>query len=148
VTVTESRTVAASRENSMLQAVIFDIDGTLVDSVDLHARAWQQALADFGHPVAFEEARQQIGKGGDQLLPVFLSPAELRTVGRQINETQGRIFKENYLPRVRPFPKTRELVARIVEDGKCEASCIAIYSDPADLLANYDRSPLTERQAA
>ena len=60
----------------MLQAAIFDIDGTLVNSVDLHASAWQEALVKFGHDVTFEQARRQIGKGGDQLLPVFLTKAE------------------------------------------------------------------------
>ncbi len=53
----------------MPQAAIFDIDGTLVDSVDLHASAWQEALVKFGHHVTFEQARSQIGKGGDQLMP-------------------------------------------------------------------------------
>jgi beta-phosphoglucomutase-like phosphatase (HAD superfamily) len=56
----------------MAEAVIFDIDGTLVDSVDLHASAWVDAFRHFGHHVLFEEARRRIGKGGDQLLPVFL----------------------------------------------------------------------------
>ena len=56
-----------------MKAVIFDIDGTLVDSVDLHAKAWQKALDHFGHQVPFEHVRAQIGKGGDQLMPVFLS---------------------------------------------------------------------------
>ena len=55
----------------MIEAVIFDIDGTLVDSVDLHASAWVEAFQQFGHQVLFEDARRQIGKGGDQLLPVF-----------------------------------------------------------------------------
>jgi beta-phosphoglucomutase-like phosphatase (HAD superfamily) len=41
----------------VLKAAIFDIDGTLVDSVDLHARAWQEAFAHFGHEVTFEQAR-------------------------------------------------------------------------------------------
>jgi beta-phosphoglucomutase-like phosphatase (HAD superfamily) len=50
-----------------LKAVIFDIDGTLVDSVDLHARAWQEAFCKYGREVSFAEIRQQIGKGGDQL---------------------------------------------------------------------------------
>ncbi|HUF16903.1 MAG TPA: HAD hydrolase-like protein, partial [Thermoanaerobaculia bacterium] len=31
-----------------LEAIIFDVDGTLVDSNDLHARAWQEAFAHFG----------------------------------------------------------------------------------------------------
>ncbi|WP_218779324.1 HAD hydrolase-like protein [Paraburkholderia caledonica] len=63
----------------MTKAAVFDIDGTLVDSVDLHASAWQEAFARFGHEVTFEQARSQIGKGGDQLLPVFLPPPSART---------------------------------------------------------------------
>ncbi len=58
----------------MPEAVIFDIDGTLLDSVDLHAQAWQEAFRHFGHEIPFSDIRSQIGKGGDQLLPVFLSP--------------------------------------------------------------------------
>ena len=54
----------------MLRAAIFDIDGTLVHSVDLHASAWQEALIRFGHEVTFEQTRSQIGKGGDQFIPM------------------------------------------------------------------------------
>ena len=62
----------AGLSTHMTEAVIFDIDGTLLDSVDLHAQAWQEAFAHFGRQIAFDEIRSQIGKGGDQLLPVFL----------------------------------------------------------------------------
>jgi phosphoglycolate phosphatase-like HAD superfamily hydrolase len=55
------------------KAAIFDLDGTLLDSVDLHALAWQEAMVKFGHDVTFEQVRSQIGKGGDRLIPVFLS---------------------------------------------------------------------------
>src|SRR5438477_1045541 len=48
-------------------AALFDIDGTLVDSVDLHARAWQETFVWFGKRVPFDAVRAQIGKGGDQL---------------------------------------------------------------------------------
>ena len=58
-------------------ALLFDVDGTLVDSVDLHARAWQEAFAHFGKRVSFAAVRAQIGKGGDQLVKEFLSPDEL-----------------------------------------------------------------------
>jgi beta-phosphoglucomutase-like phosphatase (HAD superfamily) len=68
----------------MPKAVIFDIDGTLIDSVDAHARAWQDAFRDFGHDITFEEVRQQIGKGGDQLMPVFLTQAEFNAQGEDI----------------------------------------------------------------
>ena len=60
----------------MVKAVIFDMDGTLIDSVDLHAKAWQDAFRDFGHEFDFKAIRDQIGKGGDQLLPVFLTREE------------------------------------------------------------------------
>jgi beta-phosphoglucomutase-like phosphatase (HAD superfamily) len=53
----------------MPKAAIFDLDGTLLDSVDLHALAWHEAMVKFGHDVSFEQARSQIGKGGDKLIP-------------------------------------------------------------------------------
>lgn len=65
----------------MIRAVIFDVDGTLVDSVDLHARAWQETLREFGKEIAFEDVRLQIGKGGDQLMPVFLSREKSKILG-------------------------------------------------------------------
>jgi beta-phosphoglucomutase-like phosphatase (HAD superfamily) len=52
----------------MIEAVIFDVDGTLVDSVDLHARAWVEAFRDYGIAIKFEDMRRQIGKGGDQIV--------------------------------------------------------------------------------
>jgi HAD superfamily hydrolase (TIGR01549 family) len=102
----------------MITAIIFDIDGTLVDSVDLHAAAWQVALQRFGKHVSFEEVRRQIGKGGDQLMPVFLSEKELAQFGDELDEYRGKLFKEEYLPRVKPFPGVRQLFERIRKDGK------------------------------
>ena len=102
----------------MAEAVIFDIDGTIVDSVDLHASAWVEAFQQFGHQVSFEDARRQIGKGGDQLLPVFLSAQEIATIGDDLQKQRGQIFKERYLSRVTAFPKVRALMQRLLIDGK------------------------------
>ncbi|HEX2227468.1 MAG TPA: HAD family hydrolase [Candidatus Binatia bacterium] len=102
----------------MISAIIFDIDGTLVDSVDSHAAAWQVALERFGKKVSFEEVRRQIGKGGDQLMPVFLSEKELAQFGDELDEYRGKLFKTEYLPRVKPFPRVRQLFERIRQDGK------------------------------
>ena len=102
----------------MLKAVIFDIDGTLVDSVDLHARAWQEAFARYGKQVDFERVRSQIGKGGDQLMPVFFTREELDEFGAEMEEWRGRHFKREYLPRVRAFPRVRELFERVRADGR------------------------------
>ena len=78
------RAICPAKESKLIKAVIFDIDGTLVDSVDLHARAWQETFSHFGHEVAFQDVRSQIGKGGDQLFPVFLNEEELRQQGPAI----------------------------------------------------------------
>jgi HAD superfamily hydrolase (TIGR01549 family) len=101
----------------MIKAVIFDIDGTLVDSVDLHARAWQEAFRRFGKEIPYERVRHQIGKGGDQLMPVFFSEDELDQFGEEMEKYRGELFKREYLSKVRAFPRVRELFQKIEEDG-------------------------------
>ena len=101
----------------MPDAVIFDVDGTLIDSVDLNAHAWQDAFREFGHEVALDRLRGQIGKGGDQLLPVFLSKDELDATGEALNKRCSEIFSQRYLPQIKPFPMVCELLQRIQGDG-------------------------------
>jgi phosphoglycolate phosphatase-like HAD superfamily hydrolase len=101
----------------MPKAVVFDLDGTLLDSVDLHALAWQEAMMKFGHNVNFNQVRSQIGKGGDKLIPVFLSEAEQRDHGKELEEWRGRHFKLNYLPLIRPFTAVPELLRKLRQAG-------------------------------
>jgi HAD superfamily hydrolase (TIGR01509 family) len=101
----------------MVKAVIFDMDGTLIDSVDQHARAWQDAFQDFGHEFELKAIRAQIGKGGDQLLPVFLTREEIELKGRDLEKHRGNVLKERYLFQIKPFPKVTELFHRIRADN-------------------------------
>jgi HAD superfamily hydrolase (TIGR01549 family) len=102
----------------MIKAVIFDIDGTLVDTVDLHAQAWKEAFKRYGKDIPFEQIRHQIGKGGDQLMPVFFSREELDEFGEEMEEYRSELFKRDFLPRARAFPKVRDLFERIKKDDK------------------------------
>ena len=102
----------------MIRAAIFDLDGTLVDSNDLHTEAWQETFRHYGKEIPYKELRQQIGKGGDQYLPVFLSELEQRQIGPEVEKFRADLFKKKYLERVQPFPKVRELLQRIRDDGK------------------------------
>jgi phosphoglycolate phosphatase-like HAD superfamily hydrolase len=105
------------QKSRRMKAAIFDIDGTLVDSVDLHAKAWQRAFAHFGHDIPFDSIRSQIGKGGDQLMPVFLSGGELESMGKDLEKYRGDLFRSEYLPEVRAFPCVRELFQRLLRDN-------------------------------
>ena len=98
-------------------AVIFDIDGTLLDSVDLHAESWRQTFRRFGRDIPFADIRTQIGKGGDQLLPVFFSEREVALIGKVMEKTRGNLFKGEFLARVKPFPDVRPLFERMKRDG-------------------------------
>ena len=104
-----------------IKAVIFDIDGTLLDSVDLHAKAWVEAFAHFGVEVAEADARSQIGKGGDQLMPVFLDATRVEREGKTIEAYRSDLFKRRYLDRVKPFPAVRDLLLAIREAGQTVA---------------------------
>ncbi len=120
----------------MPKAVIFDVDGTLVDSVDLHASAWQDAFDEIGHQIAHGELRSQIGKGGDQLLPVFLSPDEFDERGKALETRRGEILKQRYLGRITAFPDVRALFERIRADG---TKIILASSAKSDELAAYKK---------
>ena len=101
----------------MPNAAIFDLDGTLLDSVDLHAIAWHEAMVKFGHDVTFAQARSQIGKGGDKLIPAFLSREEQSDHGQELDEWRSRRFKSKYLPLIRPFSAVPDLLQRVRDAG-------------------------------
>lgn len=99
------------------KAVLFDVDGTLIDTVDLHAHAWVEALRHFGVEVTFHDLRVQIGKGGDQLLQGLLPPERVERDGERIQRFRTDLFKRTYLPRVQAFPGVRDLFVRIRASG-------------------------------
>jgi len=83
--------------------MLLDIDGTLVDSNDKHADCWVDAFAHFGKKVEWQTIRQQIGKGGDLLVPDTLNAREMRTFGEDVQKFRGELWKRQYMPTVRPF---------------------------------------------
>jgi beta-phosphoglucomutase-like phosphatase (HAD superfamily) len=99
-------------------AFIFDIDGTLVDSNELHVDSWDRAFCRFGKQFPREKLRAQIGKGSDQYLPEFLTPDEIDRFGKELDDYRSDLFRKEYLPKVRSFPQVRELFQRIRDDNK------------------------------
>ena len=101
----------------MLQGVIFDIDGTLVDSNDAHAHSWADTFAEAGYEVPFDVVRPLIGMGADKLLPKTIDVTHDSDEGKKLLARRSEIFQEKYLPRLKPLPGSRALVLRVRADG-------------------------------
>ncbi len=101
-----------------MEAFIFDLDGTLVDSNELHVDSWDAAFRHFGKEFSSEQLRAQIGKGSDKYLPEFLTKEEIERFGKELDEYRSELFQNDYLPRVQGFPQVRELFQRLHDDGK------------------------------
>ncbi len=101
----------------MLRGVIFDIDGTLVDSNDAHARSWVDTFSEAGYDVPFEVVRPLIGMGGDKLLPKTIGIKHDSREGKKLTERRSTIFRERYLPHLRALDGSRALVRRTRRDG-------------------------------
>jgi HAD superfamily hydrolase (TIGR01509 family) len=101
----------------LLKGVIFDIDGTLVDSNDAHAESWVDTFAEAGYDVPFSVVRPLIGMGGDKLLPKTVGVGNESDIGKKLTKRRSEIFREKYLPRLRPLKRSRDLVLRVRSDG-------------------------------
>jgi HAD superfamily hydrolase (TIGR01509 family) len=100
-----------------MRTVILDIDGTLVDSNDAHAHAWVAAFAESRITVDHDKVRRSIGMGGDKLMPAVAGIDSDSPEGKKISTRRGEIFKDTYLPALRPFPSVRQLMERFIADG-------------------------------
>lgn len=97
--------------------VIFDVDGTLVDSNDAHAHAWVTAMEEQGYNVEYATVRELIGMGSDNLLPKAINTEGDSPPGETMSERRGEVFKERYLASIAAFPQTRALVERMNANG-------------------------------
>jgi beta-phosphoglucomutase-like phosphatase (HAD superfamily) len=103
--------------NTRITAVLFDVDGTLVDSNDAHAAAWVRAFTEFGVTVDAVDVRRSIGMGGDKLMPAVSGIEADSPQGSRIAERRGEIFKAEFLPSLRAFADADRLVAAAGEHG-------------------------------
>lgn len=101
----------------MVKAVLCDIDGTLVQSNWLHAEAWQVAFGAMGIALELEDVRRQIGKGGDELIPVFVPWWKRDAVKEPLEAYRKFVFQQDYMPRVKPLPMAHEFLVRTKEAG-------------------------------
>lgn len=117
----------------MIKAILFDIDGTLIDSNSLHVDAWAQVFADAGHDVPPQRIAPQIGKGGDHLVPALLPDLD-EDAQERLSDAHGSLFKAHYIARAQPFPDAAALLRRVHDDGK---QVVLASSASAEELDHY-----------
>ena len=100
-----------------LHTVLLDLDGTLIDSNDAHARAWVEALAVHGYVVPFERVRPLIGKGGDKVTPELIGVDPESEDAERNSKTRSEIFRTRELPSLRPTPGARALLEHLQAQG-------------------------------
>lgn len=100
-----------------VRAVLFDIDGTLVDSNDMHVLAWAEVFASIG--ASFDRAviHDQIGKGADMLVPALLPELE-KAEQERLGAAHGDVFRRKFLHQVRPFAAAHDLLAHVHAAGQ------------------------------
>lgn len=114
-----------------IRGVIFDVDGTLVDSNPSHAQAWLRALQEFGQPADAEEIRRSIGMGGDKIIPMQTPWSDQEPEGKALAKRRGQIFQERYLPNLSAFRGAQELVRKLHQQGMKLA--VASSAQPKEL---------------
>ena len=81
----------------MIRGIIFDVDGTLVDSNRAHAASWADTLAEAGYEVSLDVVLPMIGMGGDKVLPSLSGIDESSAAGKRLGKRRWEIFVRDYL---------------------------------------------------
>lgn len=129
-------------------SLLFDIDGTLIDSNDAHAHAWQDVFNENGHAVPYEKIRAAIGMGSDHLLPQLISVDADSKEGQALDKRRGEIFREKYLGTLRAFPQARELLETLkAKDYRIAIATSASARDLKMLLKQANLEGLFDAKA-
>lgn len=122
-----------SGRRSRLAGVLFDVDGTLVDTTYLHTVCWWQALHQNGRDVPMARIHRGIGMGSDQLLARLLGEGHDPEVGRRISTAHADLYGV-FRERLTPLPGARDLLQRCADQGLTVVLASSAKSDDLRVL--------------
>ena len=120
--------------DTRIKGVLLDIDGTLLDSNEAHARSWAEIFQRNRRDIPFERVRPLIGKGGDKLLPELTGLKHDSPEGKRLSEERKKLFGEKYFPNLKPTRGARELVERLQREGLRVVIATSSSGDELDKL--------------
>jgi phosphoglycolate phosphatase-like HAD superfamily hydrolase len=126
----------------MPKAILLDVDGTLVDSNEAHSRSWVDVGSESGFQIHYEQVRPLVGMGSDKVLPKLTGLQADSEIGKKITRRHGEIFRERYLPHIRPFHGTHALLDFLGERGY--TLVIATSAGKKDLNAILEHAKLEQ----
>jgi len=106
-----------NKEDSRKQALIVDVDGTLVDSNYQHVIAWQRALREHGVEAEAWKIHRYIGKGGDKMVVSVAGEDVEDRDGDAIRSTEAEMFQE-LIGEVKPLPGAARFIRSMKESGR------------------------------
>jgi HAD superfamily hydrolase (TIGR01509 family) len=114
---------------------IFDMEGTLIDSVPLQIESWRSTLMAAGHSFTHADLQPYSGMDGTWMLEQLL-PRESQDIKHRLLEAQGDCYRTQFLLRARPFPGVRELFERLKQRDVLIGIATTCQEDE---LAAYDK---------
>ena len=118
------------------QAVLWDMDGVLVDTSEFHYPAWLGALSEHGIPFTYEQFRDTFGMNNAAILGILLGDAATPDLVAEIADRKEELFRQAVKGHVRPLPGAREWLDQLRDWGVRQA--IASSAPPANIAALVD----------
>jgi HAD superfamily hydrolase (TIGR01549 family) len=121
--------------------ILFDVDGTLIDSNGAHAETWSQALSEYGFAVDVTRIRPLIGMGADKLLPAAAGIDHDSDIGREVAGRKKSLFATR-LAQLQPTRGARQLVQYVRDLNK--DVMVATSADDREMAAILERAGVAD----
>ncbi|MEM6379693.1 MAG: HAD family phosphatase [Bacteroidota bacterium] len=104
-------------QDRKIQGIIFDMDGTMIDNMMIHHRAWQQKLAEYGLDLSLDEVKERIHGVNEEILEREFGDRFTPEQRRQIASEKEATYRAIYRPELQLITGLPEFLDRLDEKG-------------------------------